>query len=194
MRAGHRRECLEVDERREGKRPSSEDDERDNDRDEAARIAPLRADYIGRHGGIIWRTGANGSEWPDGSGVQVVGMNRLARETSPYLRQHAANPVDWYPWGTEALGRARSEGRPILLSIGYAACHWCHVMAHESFEDPETAALMNELFVNIKVDREERPDLDAIYMSAVQAMTGQGGWPMTVFLTPDGVPFYGGTF
>jgi len=121
-------------------------------------------------------------------------MNRLARETSPYLRQHAANPVDWYPWGTEALGRARSEGRPILLSIGYAACHWCHVMAHESFEDPETAALMNELFVNIKVDREERPDLDAIYMSAVQAMTGQGGWPMTVFLTPDGVPFYGGTY
>ncbi len=121
-------------------------------------------------------------------------MNRLARETSPYLRQHAENPVDWYPWGAEALGRARSEGRPILLSIGYAACHWCHVMAHESFEDPETAALMNELFVNIKVDREERPDLDAIYMSAVQAMTGHGGWPMTVFLTPDGVPFYGGTY
>ena len=121
-------------------------------------------------------------------------MNRLARETSPYLRQHADNPVDWYPWGAEALGRARSEGRPILLSIGYAACHWCHVMAHESFEDPETAVLMNDLFVNIKVDREERPDLDAIYMSAVQAMTGHGGWPMTVFLTPDGVPFYGGTY
>ncbi|HKT06637.1 MAG TPA: thioredoxin domain-containing protein [Gemmatimonadaceae bacterium] len=121
-------------------------------------------------------------------------MNRLARETSPYLRQHAENPVDWYPWGAEALGRARTEGRPILLSIGYAACHWCHVMAHESFEDPETAALMNELFVNIKVDREERPDLDAIYMGAVQAMTGHGGWPMTVFLTPDGVPFYGGTY
>ena len=121
-------------------------------------------------------------------------MNRLARETSPYLRQHAENPVDWHPWGPEALDRARSEGRPILLSIGYAACHWCHVMAHESFEDAETARLMNEWFVNIKVDREERPDLDAIYMSAVQAMTGHGGWPMTVFLTPDGVPFYGGTY
>jgi len=121
-------------------------------------------------------------------------MNRLAEETSPYLRQHAGNPVDWYPWGAEALDRARTDGRPILLSIGYAACHWCHVMAHESFEDPETARLMNESFVNIKVDREERPDLDAIYMSAVQAMTGHGGWPMTVFLTPDGVPFYGGTY
>src|SRR5579872_401185 len=121
-------------------------------------------------------------------------MNRLARETSPYLRQHADNPVDWYPWGAEALARARNEGRPILLSIGYAACHWCHVMAHESFEDPETAALMNDLFVNIKVDREERPDLDQIYMSAVQAMAGHGGWPMSVFLTPDLKPFYGGTY
>ncbi|MGE5731102.1 MAG: thioredoxin domain-containing protein [Gemmatimonas sp.] len=120
--------------------------------------------------------------------------NRLAHETSPYLLQHADNPVDWYPWGPEALGRARNENRPILLSIGYAACHWCHVMAHESFEDRATAELMNERFVNIKVDREERPDLDAIYMQAVQAMTGQGGWPMTVFLTPDGVPFYGGTY
>jgi uncharacterized protein YyaL (SSP411 family) len=120
--------------------------------------------------------------------------NRLAQETSPYLLQHANNPVDWYPWGPEALARARSENRPILLSIGYAACHWCHVMEHESFEDRSTAALMNERFVNIKVDREERPDLDAIYMQAVQAMTGQGGWPMTVFLTPDCVPFYGGTY
>jgi uncharacterized protein YyaL (SSP411 family) len=120
--------------------------------------------------------------------------NRLAQETSPYLLQHADNPVDWYPWGPEALERARREDRPILLSIGYSACHWCHVMAHESFEDDATAALMNELFVNIKVDREERPDLDAIYMSAVQAMSGHGGWPMTVFLTPDGVPFYGGTY
>jgi uncharacterized protein YyaL (SSP411 family) len=120
--------------------------------------------------------------------------NRLAGETSPYLLQHRANPVDWYPWGEEALGRARSEDRPILLSIGYAACHWCHVMAHESFEDEETARLMNELFVNIKVDREERPDLDSIYMQAVQALTGHGGWPMTVFLTPEGVPFYGGTY
>src|SRR5690349_15136832 len=120
--------------------------------------------------------------------------NRLAHETSPYLLQHANNPVDWYPWSPEALARAREENRPILLSIGYAACHWCHVMEHESFEDHATAALMNERFVNIKVDREERPDLDAIYMQAVQAMTGQGGWPMTVFLTPEGVPFYGGTY
>ncbi len=120
--------------------------------------------------------------------------NRLAHETSPYLLQHANNPVDWYPWGPEALERAKAENRPILLSIGYAACHWCHVMEHESFEDESTAALMNERFVNIKVDREERPDLDAIYMQAVQAMTGHGGWPMTVFLTPDGVPFYGGTY
>jgi len=120
--------------------------------------------------------------------------NKLAGETSPYLLQHRDNPVDWYPWGEEALSRARNEDRPILLSIGYAACHWCHVMAHESFENEETARLMNELFVNIKVDREERPDLDGIYMQAVQALTGHGGWPMTVFLTPEGVPFYGGTY
>jgi uncharacterized protein YyaL (SSP411 family) len=121
-------------------------------------------------------------------------VNRLAGETSPYLLQHAENPVDWYPWGPEALERARTEDRPILLSIGYSACHWCHVMAHESFEDGETAALMNRLFVNVKVDREERPDLDAVYMNAVVSMTGQGGWPMTVFLMPDGRPFYGGTY
>ncbi|MGI8847282.1 MAG: thioredoxin domain-containing protein [Candidatus Dormibacteria bacterium] len=120
--------------------------------------------------------------------------NRLAEETSPYLRQHADNPVDWYPWGDEALTRARQEDHPILLSVGYSACHWCHVMAHESFENPAVAALMNENFVNIKVDREERPDIDSIYMQAVQAMTGQGGWPMTVFLTPDGRPFLGGTY
>lgn len=120
--------------------------------------------------------------------------NRLAGETSPYLLQHAGNPVDWHPWGDEALGLARTLNRPILLSIGYAACHWCHVMAHESFEDEATAAIMNEHFVCIKVDREERPDLDAIYMQAVQAMTGHGGWPMTVFLTPAGEPFYGGTY
>jgi len=121
-------------------------------------------------------------------------MNRLAAETSPYLLQHADNPVDWHPWGEEALARAREEDRPILLSIGYAACHWCHVMAHESFEDAATAAVMNEHFVNVKVDREERPDLDAVYMEAVVALSGHGGWPMTVFLTPAGEPFYGGTY
>ena len=120
--------------------------------------------------------------------------NRLAEETSPYLLQHADNPVDWYPWGDEALERARIEDKPILLSIGYAACHWCHVMERESFEDEATAGLMNEHFVSIKVDREERPDLDAIYMDAVQAMTGHGGWPLTAFLTPDGKPFYAGTY
>jgi uncharacterized protein len=120
--------------------------------------------------------------------------NRLAEETSPYLLQHRDNPVDWYPWGEEALGRAREEDKPILLSIGYAACHWCHVMERESFEDPDTAAYMNEHFVCIKVDREERPDVDSIYMEAVQGMTGHGGWPMTVFLDPNGVPFYGGTY
>jgi uncharacterized protein len=121
-------------------------------------------------------------------------VNRLANETSPYLLQHAANPVEWFPWGDEALARAREEDKPILLSVGYAACHWCHVMAHESFEDPEIAALMNERFVNIKVDREERPDVDGIYMDAVVALTGSGGWPLTVFLTPEGEPFLGGTY
>jgi uncharacterized protein YyaL (SSP411 family) len=120
--------------------------------------------------------------------------NRLVNETSPYLLQHAHNPVQWYPWGEEALAKAKSEDTPILLSIGYSACHWCHVMAHESFEDEAIAALMNENFINIKVDREERPDLDAIYMKAVQMMTGRGGWPMTVFLTPDQVPFFCGTY
>jgi uncharacterized protein len=120
--------------------------------------------------------------------------NRLAAETSPYLLQHAHNPVDWYPWGPDALERARAENKPIFLSIGYAACHWCHVMERESFEDESTARLMNRSFVAIKVDREERPDLDAIYMDAVQQMTGHGGWPMSVFLTPDGRPFYGGTY
>jgi len=120
--------------------------------------------------------------------------NRLALETSPYLLQHRDNPVDWYPWGEEALERARELDRPILLSVGYSACHWCHVMERESFEDPETAAYMNEHFVSVKVDREERPDIDAIYMEAVQAISGQGGWPMTVFCDPGGVPFYGGTY
>ena len=121
-------------------------------------------------------------------------MNRLAQETSPYLLQHADNPVDWYPWGDEAFERARTEDRPVLLSVGYSACHWCHVMEHESFEDDETAALMNDRFVNIKVDREERPDVDSLYMDAVVALTGHGGWPMTVFLTPEGEPFLGGTY
>src|SRR5512133_633761 len=123
-----------------------------------------------------------------------MGVNRLAQETSPYLLQHADNPVDWYAWGDEALTRAREEDKPILLSIGYSACHWCHVMEHESFEDETTAALMNEHFVSVKVDREERPDLDSVYMDAVVSLTGHGGWPMTVFLTPEGEPFFGGTY
>ena len=121
-------------------------------------------------------------------------MNRLAQETSPYLLQHADNPVDWYPWSDEAFSKARAEDKPVLLSVGYAACHWCHVMEHESFEDEDTAALMNERFVSVKVDREERPDVDSLYMDAVVALTGQGGWPMTVFLTPEGEPFLGGTY
>ena len=121
-------------------------------------------------------------------------MNRLAAETSPYLLQHADNPVDWFPWGDEALTRAKEEDKPILLSVGYAACHWCHVMEHESFEDSTTAALMNEHFVSVKVDREERPDVDSVYMDAVVSLTGHGGWPMTVFLTPEGEPFFGGTY
>ena len=121
-------------------------------------------------------------------------MNRLASETSPYLRQHADNPVHWQPWGERAFEQARAEDKPVLLSVGYSACHWCHVMAHESFEDPDTAAVMNELFVNVKVDREERPDVDAVYMEAVQLTSGGGGWPMTVFLTPDGQPIVGGTY
>ncbi len=121
-------------------------------------------------------------------------MNRLANETSPYLLQHAGNPVDWLPWGDEAFARARAEDRPLLVSIGYSACHWCHVMERESFEDEATARMMNDLFVCVKVDREERPDVDAVYMDAVVALSGQGGWPMTVFVTPDGEPFFGGTY
>jgi len=120
--------------------------------------------------------------------------NRLIEETSPYLLQHAHNPVNWFPWGEEALNQAKNENKPILVSIGYSACHWCHVMERESFEDEKTAGIMNEHFVNIKIDREERPDLDHIYMDAVQAMTGSGGWPLNVFLTPEGKPFYGGTY
>jgi uncharacterized protein YyaL (SSP411 family) len=124
----------------------------------------------------------------------MPGSNRLAGEASPYLRQHADNPVDWYPWGPDAFAAAAERDVPILLSVGYSACHWCHVMAHESFEDPDVAAVMNRLFVNVKVDREERPDVDDIYMEATQAMTGQGGWPMTVVCTPDGRPFFAGTY
>src|SRR5262245_48904 len=120
--------------------------------------------------------------------------NRLVNESSPYLLKHSHDPVDWYPWGEEAFIKAKKEDKPVHLSVGYAACHWCHVLAHESFENEETARLMNENFVNIKVDREERPDIDNIYMTAVQAMTGGGGWPMTVFMTPEGLPFYGGTY
>jgi uncharacterized protein YyaL (SSP411 family) len=128
---------------------------------------------------------------PDGTPKYT---NRLIHESSPYLRDHAHNSIDWFPWGEEALAKARAEDKPILISVGYAACHWCHVMAHESFEDESVAAVQNERFVNIKVDREERPDLDSIYMSAVQALTGSGGWPLNVFLMPDGTPFYGGTY
>ncbi len=131
---------------------------------------------------------------PDAKSHAKSHTNRLAGETSPYLLQHAHNPVDWFPWGPDALARAKLLDRPVFLSVGYAACHWCHVMERESFEDPATAALLNSHFVAIKVDREERPDIDQLYMGAVQAMTGQGGWPMSVFLTPDGRPFYGGTY
>src|SRR5437867_3196325 len=127
-------------------------------------------------------------------GVTERAANRLAGASSPYLLQHAHNPVDWYPWGDEAFAKARAEDRPVFLSVGYAACHWCHVMERESFEDEATASLLNEHFVAIKVDREERPDVDGIYMDAVQAMTGGGGWPMSVFLTPDAKPFYAGTY
>ncbi len=129
-----------------------------------------------------------------GSAPSILWVNRLAHESSPYLRQHAENPVDWYPWGDEALALARREGKPLFVSIGYASCHWCHVMAHESFEDPATAADLARWFVSIKVDREERPDVDAVYMAAVQAVSGSGGWPMSVFCTPDGRPFFGGTY
>src|SRR5579875_2181033 len=157
----------------------------------------------GRSVGVSWRllrrtlevarphVRAGGDAVPEAAHAHT---NRLASETSPYLLQHAHNPVDWYPWGEEAFARARAENKPILLSVGYAACHWCHVMERESFENEQIAAQMNENFVCIKVDREERPDVDAIYMAAVQAMSGRGGWPMTVFLTPDGRPFFGGTY
>ncbi|MBR0026620.1 MAG: thioredoxin domain-containing protein, partial [Clostridia bacterium] len=124
----------------------------------------------------------------------TIAQNRLASETSPYLLQHASNPVDWYPWGSEALNRAQEENKPIFLSIGYSTCHWCHVMERESFEDEEVARILNRDFIPVKVDREQRPDLDAIYMAACQAFTGRGGWPLTVFLTPDGTPFFAASY
>jgi uncharacterized protein YyaL (SSP411 family) len=138
--------------------------------------------------------GGIGSSGDVGGGLDGVVTNRLAGESSPYLQQHAENPVDWHPWGPEALSAATDQDKPILLSVGYSACHWCHVMAHESFENPDIAAKMNESYINVKVDREERPDIDALYMEAVQAMTGHGGWPMTVVMTPDGEPFFTGTY
>ncbi len=132
---------------------------------------------------------------PAGPGDMLRPMpNRLARERSPYLRQHANNPVDWHPWGEEAFARARAEDRPIFLSVGYSTCHWCHVMEHESFEDPAVARVLNDGFVPVKVDREERPDVDRVYMLFVQATSGSGGWPMSVWLTPDLKPFFGGTY
>ena len=131
---------------------------------------------------------------PSANGDDPVMANRLAHETSPYLLQHAGNPVDWQPWGPDVFEQAQRENKSVLVSIGYSSCHWCHVMERESFDDEATAALMNELFVCIKVDREERPDVDSIYMDAVVSLTGQGGWPLTIFLTPDGEPFFGGTY
>src|SRR5271163_2626362 len=152
---------------------------------EVAHPRPVIADFAEfRFGVRLWMASA-----PD-----ALHQNRLSRETSPYLLQHQHNPVHWWPWGPDALAEARRLDKPILLSVGYAACHWCHVMAHESFEDEATAALMNRLFVNIKVDREERPDIDTIYMSSLHLLGEQGGWPLTMFLTPDGEPFWGGTY
>jgi uncharacterized protein YyaL (SSP411 family) len=144
---------------------------------------------------MLWCASAVRAQQPAPEGDPVPKpTNHLANETSPYLRLHQHNPVDWRPWGAEALALAKSEDKPIFLSIGYSACHWCHVMARESFEDAEVAAVMNEHFVCIKVDREERPDVDEVYMAAVQAMGIQGGWPLSVWLLPDGRPFYGGTY
>src|SRR5277367_533940 len=153
--------------------------------------APVRAGAQAKPNGPRRRSPSRWESWP---GYAERVPNALAAETSPYLRQHAHNPVDWLPWGPAALARAREEDRPLLVSIGYSSCHWCHVMERESFEDPRTAALMNESFVCVKVDREERPDVDALYMEAVQSMTGHGGWPLNVFLTPEQLPFYGGTY
>src|SRR5277367_5484998 len=153
--------------------------------------APVRAGAQAKPNGPRRRSPSRWESWP---GYAERVPNALAAETSPYLRQHAHNPVDWLPWGPGALARARSLDRPLLVSIGYSACHWCHVMERESFEDERTAELMNESFVCVKVDREERPDVDALYMEAVQSMTGHGGWPLNVFLTPEQLPFYGGTY
>src|SRR5271154_48042 len=153
--------------------------------------APVRAGAQAKPNGPRRRSPSRWESWP---GYAERVPNALAAETSPYLRQHAHNPVDWLPGGPDALARAREEDRPLLVSIGYSSCHWCHVMERESFEDPRTAALMNESFVCVKVDREERPDVDALYMEAVQSMTGHGGWPVKGFLTPEQLPFYGGTY
>ena len=138
--------------------------------------------------------GGNASKPPNHEKSAAVKPNRLAKERSPYLRQHQYNPVDWYPWGEEAFAKAKAEDKPIFLSVGYAACHWCHVMEHESFEDEATATILNDAFVCVKLDREERPDVDRVYMTFVQRRTGRGGWPMTVFMTHDGKPFFGGTY
>src|SRR5215831_2487839 len=142
---------------------------------------------------LTWLVTSNGV-FAEQTAARLEQTNRLAQEKSPYLLQHAHNPVDWYPWGEEAFAKARRESKPIFLSVGYSTCHWCHVMAHESFENEEIAAIMNREFVNIKVDREERPDVDRVYMTFVQATTGAGGWPMSVWLTPSLEPFYGGTY
>src|SRR5271169_774536 len=153
--------------------------------------APVRAGAQAKPNGPRRRSPSRWESWP---GYAERVPNALAAETSPYLRQHAHNPVDWLPWGPAALARAREEDRPLLVSIGYSSCHWCHVMERESFEDPATAELMNANFVCVKVDREERPDVDALYMEALQSMSGRGGWPLNVFLTPEQLPFYGGTY
>src|SRR5213593_808563 len=147
-----------------------------------------------RRASVIVNTCVTMSSLPPALRCHNALMNRLARERSPYLLQHADNPVEWFEWGDDAFAKARSEDKPIFLSIGYSTCHWCHVMEHESFESPAVAAVLNEHFVSIKVDREERPDVDRVYMTFVQATTGSGGWPMSVWLTPDLKPFYGGTY
>src|SRR3989454_10434304 len=149
--------------------------------------------FLGGFLALTWLVTSSGT-FAESKPSRPEHTNRLAQEKSPYLLQHSHNPVDWYPWGDEAFAKARRENKPIFLSVGYSTCHWCHVMAHESFENEDVAAIMNREFVNIKVDREERPDVDRVYMTFVQATTGSGGWPMSVFLTPDLKPFFGGTY